>query len=873
MFKPISRCSKTLAVFTVLIFFCAYSYAVVIPQISIVTDKTQGMPFKHGLDELKKALKEKHITFEQVNSLTAVKGGSVILTGLAYSNGAAMELISKNNYAVPKVSEALTTQKTSWNKKPVLAVMGFDDKGVMYGLLDVAEQISWASDPKKPFSAVKEITEQPDVRERAISMYTMNRAYWESRFYDENYWTKYLDMMAKDRYNMLEILFGYENGGFMAPCYPYFFDVDGFPDIRMTGITPAQQQKNLNTMNHLIKMAHDRGIGVRLSVWDVIYTGGVQAGGIAGAENASNQRIPSLVYGLNKGNLAAYTKAAFAKFVKVIPGIDGILFKSNNESGLQQNELYDFGLNFFRTVKQSSPNMEIVIHSKGITDSLLTAAEEMGINFRIAPKYWMEQMGLPFHPSHINREDQMNRRHSYSNMLRYPQKYKMFWKLWNGGTTRVLLWGDPEYARRFAQSAHLYNSDGYGVYEPLATKMEGQPHDARPFDLLKPQYRYYQYEFERYWHFYQVFGRMGYNANASPDIWNKEFEKRFGKQTAPVIASALHQASGVLPRIVASCYPYYYFPTTMGWVEKQRLGDLPDYAKAEGSDLQQFASFDEEARVLLGNYETAKIRPSVNSRWLAQTSADINVKIAEAQKSIGSGQNKEFNSTVTDLKILSNLALFHSRRIPAAVYYCLFKRTHNVAALDSAIAHERDATAAWQQIVDAAGDVYADNLMMGTESRGLTGHWKDELVSLQKGLTKLETERQNFKMDSVTKPVPIYKPSPDASNSKYFQASLAPVESAPAGQPITINIKVGASSGIKWVHLRYRAVNQEQDYQMLPMTAMGEKDVYQVSVPASQINPEWDFMYLVEVMDNNDKGMIYPDLNKETPYVIVKLNR
>jgi hypothetical protein len=32
-------------------------------------------------------------------------------------------------------------------------------------------------------------------------------------------------------------------------------------------------------------------------------------------------------------------------------------------------------------------------------------------------------------------------------------------------------------------------------------------------------------------------------------------------------------------------------------------------------------------------------------------------------------------------------------------------------------------------------------------------------------------------------------------------------------------------------------------------------------------------MYLIEVMDNNGRGKIYPDLNKELPYVIVKLIR
>ena len=53
----------------------------------------------------------------------------------------------------------------------------------------------------------------------------------------------------------------------------------------------------------------------------------------------------------------------------------------------------------------------------------------------------------------------------------------------------------------------------------------------------------------------------------------------------------------------------------------------------------------------------------------------------------------------------------------------------------------------------------------------------------------------------------------------------------------------------------------------------GEKDLYRAVVPANQINPRFDFMYFIEVMDKNGKGTIYPDLTEETPYVFVKLER
>jgi hypothetical protein len=99
------------------------------------------------------------------------------------------------------------------------------------------------------------------------------------------------------------------------------------------------------------------------------------------------------------------------------------------------------------------------------------------------------------------------------------------------------------------------------------------------------------------------------------------------------------------------------------------------------------------------------------------------------------------------------------------------------------------------------------------------------------------------------------------------------VTRAAIDKPVKVSVKAEAPTGIKWVRLRYRSVNQEQDYQTLPMLSTGEKDIYQVIVPAEQINPKWDFMYFIEVMDNKGNGRIYPDLNKETPYIIVKLIR
>lgn len=843
-----------------------------IPEVSIVTDQTPGVSVTSGVTKLTDALKAKNIVFEQVGTIKEAKGKLVIVAGLSVGGGEAARLLKDANRTLPDVPEALTIWKTNWQKKRVWVINGTDDRGLMYGLLDVADRVSWNADSKSPLAEVKEITEKPDASVRAISIYTMQRAYWESRFYDQAYWARYLDMLAKNRFNSLVVIFGYENGGFLAPCYPYFFDVEGYPGVRMVGLTAQEQQRNLAAINRLVDMCHERGIKFTVGIWDHIYRGGVQGGGIPGTTTSPDKPVPGLVWGVNSENLISYNKTALAKFVKMVPGLDAIQFRMHNESGLKENEQESFWSDVFKMLKATVPNLHLDLRAKELPEPVIQSAIDIGVPFRITTKYWMEQMGLPFHPTAINPEKSA-RRHSYSDMLRYPQQYKMHWRLWNGGTSRILLWGDPEFARRFAQSTHLYNGDGYEVNEPLATKMEAQPHDAKPFDLLKPPYRYYDYEFERYWHFFQVFGRIGYNPQTPAEVWKREFERRFGKQAAPSVEAALHKASWVLPRIISSSYPYSSFPTTRGWAEKQRLGDLPSFAKAQLTDLPQFLTFDEEAKLLLEGGETAKLRPGANSVWFRKTAAEINNLIAEAEKAIGNNRNKEFNSTITDLRILSGLALYHSRRIPAAVSYCLFERTQDLAALKNAIAYETSAIEAWRQIVTAAGDVYADDLMMGVRVADLCGNWKDELVALENGLAKLEQKRQNFVSPASVKSAPQYKVGQDTNFDTKFNFIHQPVTSAPVGKPITVNVKVNAPVGIKWVRLRYRSVNQEQDYRVLAMLPTGEKDAFQVVVPAEQISPKWDFMYYLEVMDNNSNGTIFPDLDKETPYIITKLIR
>jgi hypothetical protein len=812
-----------------LLVFCASAFAA--RTVAIVTEGEISGPAKYGLAKLDAALHSK---------------------GIAAPSAAQADLVivARTGAPAPEGRETVAIRHSRYRGKPAITIAGSDASGLMYAALDTAERISWSSGD--PFQYVRDTTEKPYLAERGVSMYTMQRTYFESRLYDEAQWKRYFDMLAGDRINNFLVIFGYENGGFMAPCYPYFFDMKEFPGVELVGITAAQQERNVAAFRAMIAMAHERGIQVTAGIWDHIYRGGVQGGGIPGASQNAGKRVPGLVFGVTAENLAPYTKAALRRFLEVFPDIDALQFRMHDESGLKHEEIQPFWHDVFASIKENHPKLRLDLRAKELPDEVINDALGMKLEAKISTKYWMEQMGMPFHPTHTNVQDQRNRRHGYADLLRYPQRYRVHWQLWNGGTTRLLLWGDPDYVRRFAESAKLYDGDSFEVNEMLATRMLGEQHDAKILPILNSDYRYFDYEFERYWDFYRLFGRLTYNPQAPADTWEHEFIVRFGEKAAAPIQTAMQRASQVLPRIVAASYRYSNFPTTRGWAEMNRQGSLPEYAGEQGSDVQQFMNVHDEAKSIIAGTDTAMRRPEETSRWFAKTADDILAQIALA----GDVPGKEFRSTVTDLKILAGLSRYHSRRLLAGVAYNLYKETGDLGSFDDAIAYEKSALEAWGQIVAAAGDVYSENLAFGAHAVGFSRHWNEEQQLLAKNFDQLLAEREK----AVAKPGAKHYALHEVSGPMP-SATLLPAKG------LEVAVKVQSAAPVKSVRLRYRHGTQYEDYQTLEMTGKGQ--TYTAQIPASFVDPKWSLMYFVEVIDAKGNGRTFPDMETSLPYVVV----
>lgn len=816
----------------------------------------ENSPANNGLEKLTAVLSSRLAEVRQALTPSEEETDFYIIAGLSTEDNMASQLIKKMKWSLPVEKEALFIKKTTYKDKPALILCGSDEVGLMYAALDVAKRISWSNKGTDIFEYVKDASETPDVKERAVSIGTFNRNYFEHRLYDSLYWEKYFDMMAENRLNQFLLIFGYKNNqykepNFTAPVYPNFFDIDEFPQVKMSNMTMQKQDKNTKALKKMIAIAHARGIEFGVGLWDQIdrdpgYREMVKADSIIPADLPAN-----IIWGLTQENLIPYTKIAMRRFFQTFPEIDLVQFRMHWESGITGEVASAFWKETFNIIKEEIPNSKIEARAKDVPDATLYDGVDTGMDFRVATKHWMEQMGLPYHPTHINRDNQFDRRHGYADMLRYPKKYGFKWRLWSGGTTRLFLWGDPDWVKSFAQGSHLYDAEGFEFNEPLYFKMNGSKHDAQVTELLNPDSKYYDYEFERYWYYYQLMGRIGYNPNTPTDLWEMEFSNRFGEEAGALLMDGLHQASQVLPRIVTASYLYPRFMSPQGWAELQRMESLKHFAKhSKPSDIQQFTSPKEEAEQTLDGEFTVKRNSTQVSVWFSETSKSILSKVDRAEQAIGENPTKEFISTVADLKMLAYLAAYHANRLKAAVQYNFYTSTGDLVSYDRAIEYETQAVAAYGKMVAAAGNIYNKQLDFGSNRKLFPGHWDNEHQQLANELESLKGERKVIQDSSTKTPmmthVPVLKSSPE--------------------KPLKILATIFSKSNIKFARVMY-AVNGG-DFR--PVQLSISEGIGSAEIPALGIEGTLQYYFIIEY--ENSRKAYLPKTGATSPYTVIVSN-
>ena len=114
-------------------------------------------------------------------------------------------------------------------------------------------------------------------------------------------------------------------------------------------------------------------------------------------------------------------------------------------------------------------------------------------------------------------------------------------------------------------------------------------------------------------------------------------------------------------------------------------------------------------------------------------------------------------------------------------------------------------------------------------------------------------------------------PAPPELKAPLPALTIDPAGAADPGRDVIVTARVAPGVAIRSARLRYRHVTQYEDYASVEMTRDGA--TLSARIPGAFVTPAWDVMYFIEVVTVDGRGRNYPDLDRETPYVVLSVRR
>jgi hypothetical protein len=584
-------------------------------------------------------------------------------------------------------------------------ITGGDLRGLMYGLLDAAEQIRrrgrvWAAHGR------------PATPIRGIRWFLHNRELEEEWFYSKQHWLDLFSFLARCRFNRFNLVYAHQTN-YQAPPYPFWLALDDYPEIRAPGLAALEQQRHLEMLRFISQAAADHGIDFTLGIWQ---------------HNVQANQMPTVV-GLTPKNIGPYSYAALRRILAECPAIRSVQMRTNVESGIPREDQVGFYRDWvFRALREAGRRVTLDLRAWALAQGMIEAAHSVGVPLRVSTKYWAEHLGRPYQPAETFPG------YSYLDLVRKPRHYEFFWEVWALGSHRLLVWGDPEYVRRAVPTFTLSGTAGFEIDPPLAQKGFGN----RPgkWGVFTPAHRdkiWWKWEFERYWLFYLLWGRLSYDPKTAETVWLDEFQRRFGAAARDAL-EVYRAASGVLNEIVAV---HMADPNMYIWPEVNPGGLIDAYIEVRPSDWRFVATIPEAVENRLKGVPSAKQTPLETAARLRQMATRIEQGIANVRAR--GVPSREWVATEPDFRVLAHLARYHAHKQVAAYELAWHYRVGDGAALKRARSELEAAQSVWEDLVRLTDGLYPEEMAFGPQD---IGHWKDRLPYVRHDVqTVAERER------------------------------------------------------------------------------------------------------------------------------------
>jgi hypothetical protein len=469
--------------------------------------------------------------------------------------------------------------------------------------------------------------------------------------------------------------------------------------------------------------------------------------------------------------------------------------------------------------------------------------------------------------------------------LKKKRDYEVAFQLWNVGSQRLTLWGDPGYAFYFADNCERVGASGFEVFAPLSNQGYGnRPGEWRA--IADPAYRVGEWDQERFWMFYLCFGRLGYNQdNTKDEVWRREFRHRFGTG-ASAVERAYGAASEVLPLITAARLPGA--SEWSWWPEMDTGGSLQEYMRIQPSDPEQFYAIARWKRTPSWRWEEWDDTPGfvedvitreVKGKWtpwmiadrLDQTAARIDGAWAELAGN--KGTTPEWRTTEVDHRALAALARYHAAKMRAATELAFFEADRQGGRIELAEKHATAALEAWKQLVAVTTPVYARDLVFGIAKDSPrsklghhhTGRWEDRLPEVEADVKYLQELRAT--LETAGEIGAVHRLADERSVPVPFKALKSMTTARQPDGSMKVTFTAAPDNQIERVLLHHRPLDQTRDWSVVEMHSTDPLN-YEVLLPAEQIDKAFDWQGFIEVLGKRGRGR-WPSWTSGPPYNVI----
>jgi hypothetical protein len=446
------------------------------------------------------------------------------------------------------IIEILSTDKLPVLKKEgftidyenkVLRITAIDAVGAMYGAFEVAEQIIMG----KTWQTIHKKISNPNFTVRALKFNLPWSSYRVGPAMDQHldvcrdlqFWQKFLDQMALNRFNILSLW----------NVHPFSFMVKpkNFPGANNYSEKEMNDWKTFWTA--LFRMAKERGIQPFIVNWNIAVS----------PEFAKN-------YNVRERNdtseiVKRYTREVVTQVINEYPDLAGIgitladwmsnftttntslpsMTPKDREDWIEQTVVAGIKaanrpVKFLhRSVLSSDPlEMRRVINNANLPDTTLVE-----IKFNWSHGHSTPTLALT-HDSHSGKTDD-----GYWYPL--PANYRIQWMVRNEDIF-ILRWGQPGFIRQHIAKNSAAYVNGYFVgsegYIP-----------AKDFSHRAGVHKTWEYAFEKQWLFYMLWGRLLYDPGTPDEIFEAAFNQRYKTKQGSLLLKAFSSASK-MPLYLAS---------------------------------------------------------------------------------------------------------------------------------------------------------------------------------------------------------------------------------------------------------------------------------------------------------------------------------